>query len=212
MSKCPPGVVCIENMTVTIIILLIILIIYFLYIYILPNKSQKSEYVLNINDTNSRNINEENRYNQRGLYPRPEYSYSNIENDVLLNPYQAPLRDNRIFPNAVFSNKMPINVATQSYDSNYRQIGILTRIGSTETILPLLGRPLITNRNKWNFYTMSEKNNLLKLQVLHKGRNCMSQNGCDDLYTGDTVRIDGYNDSFKVTTYENDTLQYIPYI
>ena len=205
MSKCPPGVICLENMTIWFLIIVIIVILYFIFNYLL-NKKMGSEYVLNISG-----LNPQNKVDQ-GLYPRPGYTFSNVENDVLLNPYQAPLRDNRIFPNAVFSNKMPINVPTQSYDSNYRQIGILTRIGNKETILPLLGRPLITNRNKWNFYTMSENNNLLKLQVLHKGKNCMSQNGCDDLYTGDTVRIDGYNDSFKVTTYENDTLQYIPYI
>ena len=182
---------------------------YFLYNYMSNNKSpisESSEYVLNISNTNPPNS------TSTGLYPRPGYSFSNIENDVLLNPYQAPLRDNRIFPNANYPNRVPINVPTQSYDSTYRQIGILTRIGDKETILPLLGRPLITNRDKWNFYTLSESNNLLKLPVSHKGRKCMSQNGCDDLYTGDTVKIDGYNDSFKVTTYENDSPQYIPYL
>ncbi len=206
MGKCPPGVICIENMTVTFIIIIVLIIMYLLYNYMSNNRSQGSEYVLNISNTNPENT------NNRGLYPRPGYSFSNIENDVLLNPYQAPLRDNRVFPNTNYTNRIPINVATQSYDSSYRQVGILTRIGDKETILPLLGRPLITNRNKWNFYTMSEGNNLLKLPVSYKGRKCMSQNGCDDLYTGDTVNIDGYNDSFKVTTYENDSPQYIPYI
>ena len=108
---------------------------------------------------------------------------------------------------------MPINVPTQSFDTTYRQIGILTRIGGDkETILPLLGRPLITNRDKWNFYTMSENNSMLKLPISHNGKKGMSENGVDDVYTGDTVVVDGYNDSFKVTTYENNLPQYIPYI
>ena len=48
---------------------------------------------------------------------------------------------------------------TQSIDTNYRQVGILTRIGSDkETVLPLMGRPLMTNRNRWNFYALSENN------------------------------------------------------
>ena len=166
-----------------------------------------TDYTFNVSNI----LNKEQTKN--GLYPRPGYSFSNIENDVLLNPYQAPLRDNRIFPNQnSFPNKVPINVATQSFDSNYRQVGILTRIGGKETILPLLGRPRIANRDKWNFYTMSENNNLLKLPITHKGRKCMSENGCDDLYSGDTVKVDGYNDVFKVTTYENSAPQYIPYI
>ncbi len=209
MGRCPPGVVCIENMTVTIIVIIVLIIMYFLYNYMSIDRAAKSDYTVNISNTSPQN---QLDTNSTGLYPRPGYSFSNIENDVLLNPYQAPLRDNRIFPNANLPHRMPINVPTQSYDSSYRQIGILTRIGTKETILPLLGRPLITNRDKWNFYTLSENNNLLKLPISHRGRKCMSQNGCDDLYTGDTVKIDGYEDSFKVTTYENDSPKYIPYI
>jgi hypothetical protein len=205
MGKCPPGVICIENMTIIFLILIILVTGYLVYIFII--KGSANEYTFNVSNVSN------GQQTKGGLYPRPGYSFSNIENDVLLNPYQAPLRDNRIFPNQnSFPNKVPINVATQSFDSNYRQIGILTRIGDKETILPLLGRPRIANRDKWNFYTMSEGNNLLKLPITHRGRKCMSENGCDDVYTGDTVKVDGYNDSFKVTTYENESPQYIPYI
>ena len=225
-KKCPPGVICIENMTLIIIILVIAILMYFgffsitSYVYNRSNKnsssnsSNSSRTYSNVDYTLSVGENRVNNQNKTGLYPRPGYSFSNIENDVLLNPYQAPLRDNRLFPNInSFPNKIPINVPTQSYDTNYRQIGILTRIGGNkETIIPLMGRPLITNRDNWNFYTLSENNNMLKLPISHDGRKCMSQNGCKDLYTGDTVSVDGYNDSFKVTTYENNSPQYIPYL
>ena len=220
-KKCPPGVICIENMTLIIIILVILVILYNGFFGITKyfyNRSRSTntnlEYTLNISDNKT---SQSRSQSNSGLYPRPGYSFSNIENDVLLNPYQAPLRDNRIFPNFNFNsnsqNRMPINVATQSYDTNYRQVGLLTRISNDkEMILPLMGRPLMTNRDKWNFYAMSENNNLLKLPISHKGKKCMGQNGCDDLYSGDTVSVDGYNDSFKVTTYENNMPQYIPYI
>ena len=87
-----------------------------------------------------------------------------------------------------------------------------------------MGRPLIANRDKWNFYAMSDKNNMIKLQLsiannstnqscgTINNKNCMNSNGCNDLMNGDLVRVDGYNDLFKVTTYENDTPRYIPYI
>ena len=211
MGKCPPGVICIENFTVLMILFLIVIIIYILFNHVnQPIQSRgPQELVLNVSNTNPQ------QQRETGLFARPAFSFSNVENDVLLNPYQAPLRDNRIYPDLnmdAFPNKVPINVATQSYDSTYRQIGILTRIGTKETILPLLGRPLITNRNSWNFYTMSESNNLLKLPISHNGRKCMTQTGCNDLHTGDTVNVDGYNDAFKVTTYENNLPQYIPFI
>ena len=212
--KCPPGVVCIENLTI--IFLIIISLVALLIIYTIFQK-QNIRPIRSYQDLDSQPDINNNTNNNSGLYARPSYSFSNIENDVLLNPYEPPLRDNRIFPNLDLNlnpniKRIPINVPTQSFNSTYRQVGILTRIGAKETALPLLGRPLITNRDKWNFYTMSETNAMLKLPISHKGRRCMDENGCDDLYTGDTVKVEGYHDLFKVTTYDNNTLQYIPYI
>ena len=36
--------------------------------------------------------------------------------------------------------------------------------------------------------------------------------GCDNLYDGDVVKVKGYNDSFKVSVYDNNTMTYLPYI
>ena len=186
------------------------------------NNIQSKEYSIFNTSNTSNTTNTSN--SSCGLFPKPSFSFSNIENDVLLNPYEAPLRDNRAFPES--RGGLPINIPTQSIDTNYRQVGILTRIGSDkETVLPLMGRPLMTNRDRWNFYALSENNNMVKLQVSvinssssnrcrsrNNTTNCMSSNGCNDLMNGDTVQVDGYNTLFKVTTYENDTPRYIPYI
>lgn len=136
-----------------------------------------------------------------------------MSDDVLMNPYQAPLRDDRVFNNIRGRDPrgMPVNVPTQSVDTNYRQIGILTRINGPETILPLMGRPLFTNRDKWNFYTMSDKNNMIKLPIVNRGKSCTGEYGCDNLQNGDTVYVEGYNDAFKVTSYDNNQMRYIPY-
>lgn len=209
MGKCPPGVICVENMTLLFIVIIVALTIMMIfYINNIKNVSSIKEIV-----KKNVNIVSDNR-DSKGLFPSPSYSFSNVENDVLLNPYEGPLRDNRLFPSLnIFSSRLPINIPTQSFDTTYRQIGILTRIsGTNEMILPLMGRPLITNRDKWNFYTMSDKNNMVKLPIRFNGRNCTSDLGCNDLYTGDVVKVEGYNDDFKVTTYENDMPKYIPYI
>ena len=139
---------------------------------------------------------------------------SNTNNkDVLLDPYSAPLRDDRIFNNQNYNGpKLPINIPTQSYDSNYRQVGILTRVNGPETILPLMGRPLFSNRDKWNFYTMNDKNNMIKLPITFKNKSCTSDRGCDNIYDGDNVHVEGYNDIFKATIYDNNVMQYIPYL
>ena len=224
-NKCPPGIICIENFTFLIIIFILIVIFYYIYFILNLENKKKYNYVNNKNNNKTNNIINTGNNNSNGLFPKPSYSFSNVDNDILLNPYEGPLIDNRIFPNTnlQFKNKIPINIETQSFDSSYRQIGILTRHGnSQETILPLMGRPLIANREKWNFYAMSDKNNMIKLNVSTIGnsncagvnnyKNCMTNVGCDDLYNGDLVKVDGYNDLFKVIIYENNSQKYIPYI
>jgi len=150
------------------------------------------------------------------LHQNPIQFPMNGHNDILMDPYQAPLKDDRTHVHPRDSSDprgIPINTPTQSVDSTYRQVGILTRLnGDGENILPLMGRPLFTNRDKWNFYTMTDKNNMIKLPITHKGRSCTNEYGCDNMYNGDTVYVEGYNDAFKVTMYDNNTMRYIPYL
>tara|TARA_B100001093_G_C26771157_1_gene990258 strand:- start:383 stop:994 length:612 start_codon:yes stop_codon:yes gene_type:complete len=203
MGKCPPGVFCIENATLVFICFIIFVLI--VIVFYLNNNLPKI--VKNTIINNSEN-------EESGLYPRANYSFSNLENDVLLNPYEGPVRNNNLFRGTnIISSRIPVNIPTQSFNTDYRQIGILTRHGGNkEMILPLMGRPLITNRDKWNFYTISESNNMVKLPVTLNGKDCTNDLGCNDLYTGDIVKVAGYNDDFKVTTYQNDMPKYLPYI
>ena len=108
--------------------------------------------------------------------------------------------------------QMPINVPTQQPMglAEYRQVGILTRVsGDSDTILPLMGRPVLTHRDKWNFYTMNDKNNMIKLPMTFKGKSCSNEYGCDNIYNGDEVFVEGYQAAFKATVYENQVLRYI---
>ena len=201
-KRCPPGVICVENITITIVLIIFASVILFLNIY---NKT---------NPYPQRIIIERDNDKKYGLFSRPSYSYSNIPNDILLNPYKAPLRDDRYFIDNTNGDPrgIPINIPTQSVDTTYRQIGILTRLNGSETILPLMGRPLFTNRDKWNFYTMSDKNNTVKLPITFKGKSCTNEYGCDNIYNGDTVYVEGYGDAFKATIYDNNVMRYIPFL
>ena len=152
--------------------------------------------------------------NQRGMFARPNVSFSNVSSDVLMNPYVAPLKNDQFFQSDSSDPRgIPINVPTRSggLDSSYRQIGILTRINGPETILSLMGRPLYSNRNKWQYYTISDKQSAVKLPVSYKNKSCTAEYGCDEISNGDTVYVEGYNDAFKVTVYDNDVIRYIPY-
>lgn len=214
-KRCPPGVICVQNIVFFSLFLIIGLIaIYFILKASLTNQTTTTmkEKVLEILPTNFSSSSSTGP----GLFPRPSYSFSNVQNDILLNPYEAPLRDDRFFPNLLAGDVRgnipiaPINVSTRAVDSEYRQVGILTRMNGEEMILPLMGRPLFTNRDKWNFYTMT--NNNIKLPVVNKKKSCTDEYGCDNLYNGDTVYVQGYNDAFKVTVYDNSTYKYLPFV
>lgn len=215
MARCPPGVLCIENFTLVIAIIVAICVVIFV-----QYQNNRITQAVNEQKYYSRGENEVVAPTRGGVMSRFNFSFSDTPNDVLLNPYEAPLRDDRIFQGGMRRGGggggdirgVPINIATQSVDTNYRQVGILTRLNGAEMILPLLGRPLLTNRDKWNFYTMSDKNNIVKLPVTHKGKSCTNEYGCDNLYNGDTVYVEGYNDAFKATMYDNQIMKYIPFL
>jgi len=210
-KKCPPGVICIENVTMFFLVIIIIIILYLIYISFIKREN-KQKVVVNVEKQNDPSY---------IISQQPNYPYNNIPvNDVLMNPYVPPLRDERYFiPEVVPVRRgmVPINVSTNpgAVDTNYRQMGILTPLQNNskkDKILPLMGRPLLVNRNKWQYYTMSDQNNSVKLPIIHKGRSCTNEYGCDQLYNGDRVFVEGYNQAFKITIYENDVIKYIPYL
>ena len=214
MKKCPPGVICIENFTIFILIIILFILCYFFSknqnINVSTNFKQSSEHV---SDEGS-NLG----YNP-GLFSfLPSYPYNNLPTkDILLNPYAAPLRDERYFvPELSYAppNAVPINISTTAVDTTYRQIGILTPLNgsSKDNILPLMGRPLFTRRSLWQYYTISNQHNNVKLPVSVKGKSGLNENGVDEIYSGDTVYVEGYNDAFKVTVYDNSTIKYLPAI
>lgn len=214
VKKCPPGILCIENYTLLFFALLIIAILYFMNIKYTQNLNKTHTCGCNKMSCSSCNShNSHNNHKSSDLIPFLGNSHNNRDNDVLLNPYSAPLRDDRIYNNTNYNGiKIPINVPTQSVNSAYRQIGILTRINGQETMLPLMGRPLFSNRDKWNFYTMNDKNGMIKLPITFRNKSCTSSQGCDNLYNGDTVFVEGYSDTFRVTMYDNNSMEYIPYL
>ena len=231
-KKCPPGVICFENIT-----LVLFLVISGVIIYLAYYQFNKDTTTSNANYKQNSNIIESSRAHSGGggggggggfldLIPSFGSGYTRGPADVLLNPYTPPLRDDRYFNQYGSSSLggamggamggdirggLPINVPTRSVDSAYRQVGILTRVNGAETILSLMGRPLFPSRDKWQFYTMSDKNHSVKLPVTYKRRSCTSDQGCDNIYNGDTVYVEGYNDAFKATIYDT-ALQYsIPF-
>ena len=212
MKKCPPGVICVENITLCLLFIIMFVLGFFIY----SNSKQN----IIVNDRNNITILDKKESSGSSLFSRflPSWPYTN---DVLLDPYSAPYSDERYLvpelnyqPSIVRS--VPINMSTNigSVNTEYRQMGIITPLNgsSKDNILSLMGRPLFTNRDKWQYYTISNQHNNVKLPISFKGRSALTDNGVDKIFDGDTVYVEGYNDAFRVTVYENDTIKYLPFV
>lgn len=218
MSRCPPGVICFENFTFTFVIIALFVIIYIVYNRQFGSNGSKQQHNMNISNTGSNmgsNMGSNIGIDMSslfGLFPRPSYSFSNVQNDVLMNPYAPPLKDERVIMTNDVRGGIPININTRAVDTNYRQVGLLKRMNGQEMLLPLMGRPLYVGRDKWQYYTMSDSNNQIKLPVSFKSKSCTSEYGCDEISNGDTVYVDGINATFQVTMYDNATMRYLPFV
>ena len=96
--------------------------------------------------------------------------------------------------------------------SSYVQVGILTPLNGKETnnILPLMGRRLEARRGLWNYYTISNQHNNVKLPISVRGKSALSERGVDEIFNGDSVFVEGVFDAYKATVYDNETMRYMP--
>lgn len=113
---------------------------------------------------------------------------------------------------------IPINQATRGVPDQYQQVGVLTAPGGSETsaspsrtILPLFGRKLITNRDRWNYYTRTDGINPVQVPVEFKRRKCDDDTGCDEVMDGDSVAVPILGQSYVASVYRYSTPRYIPF-
>jgi hypothetical protein len=216
MKKCPHGVICIENFTMFFLIIAILLVFYVIYSSLFK---QKIEINNNTHQSEKIVVKENAGYGFGNWFGMPNFPYNNLASDVLLDPYAAPLRDERyLIPQSNFvpPGRVPINISTNvgAVDTSYRQVGILTPLNGTskDNVLPLMGRPVFSNRDMWQYYCISNQHNNVKLPIKVKGKNASNEYGVNKIFGGDIVYVEGANEAYKTTIYENDVIKYLPFI
>ena len=211
MKKCPHGVICIENLTMFFLIFSIILVFYVIYSSLFK---QKIEINNNTQSTEKIVVRENSGFNS--WFGMPNFPYNNLTSDVLLDPYAAPLRDERYLIPQLNQGRVPINISTNigAIDTSYRQVGILTPLNGTskDNVLPLMGRPVFSNRDMWQYYCISNQHNNVKLPIKVKGKNASNEYGVNKIFGNDVVYVEGANEAYKTTIYENDVIKYLPFI
>ena len=113
----------------------------------------------------------------------------------------------------------PINALTQGLGvpEQYQQIGVLAAPGGTDnsatpnrTLLPLFGRRAASNRDRWNYYTRSDGMNPLQVPIRNRNRPCDDDNGCDEVFDGDSVSAPLLGQAYTATIYRTSTPRYLP--
>jgi hypothetical protein len=138
------------------------------------------------------------------------FVYSNYSNKkalpqeqetVIVIPQEQKHNDTRVHP-----HKLPEYNSTE-----YQQIGILT---SNETdkepiVLPLFSRRLHNHKERWNYYTATDKNNMMRLPIVFQNMNCEDDIGCREIYDGDKLNIEIYQGrEFTATIYKIESPKY----
>ena len=203
-KKCIPGVICVENMTLFILALLIISVGYLYYRQFLGEKEKP---------TGGSSWTHSDANTLHNIYSPPLNSVDFRGPVTTMDIRGPPIQHPQIGVIGV-----PVNIRTSTANTAYQQIGILTKNvrsenGSDPLILPLFGRNLLNGRDKWQYYTIANSGGVAfnaKLPISVNGRSCTSEYGCDSVSNGDTVYVEGYEDTFRATIYENSTLNYIP--
>ena len=198
-KTCIPGLFCIENMTVFLLFVLLITVVYMYYTHLIKPSLEK---------TSSTSF-------SQPIIIAPPINTEVATTHLIPIPTRTvdPLTDINAPPLKNEGFVLPINISTRGPELNYNQMGILTREqGKDDMILPLMGRRSSTGRDKHQYYTMSNSSGNIntKLPVSVKGRSCTSDLGCDEIFNGDSVYVEGYNDTFRATIYENALYKYIP--
>ena len=212
-KKCVPGVFCIENMTLGLLVLIGVMVSYLFYVHftkpVAPMHAYSAAPVASFPTA----------------APAAAIAITTETADprvAMSNPYEPPLKTESTRAAghgvvAMMQNVIPVNISTSVFETAYSQVGILTKSerggkNDGQMILPLMGRNLRNGRDKWQYYTMTNGSGTIntKLPISVNGKSCTGEYGCDSISTGDVVYVEGYNDTFRATIYENALMRYLP--
>ena len=97
--------------------------------------------------------------------------------------------------------------------TNFQQVGVLVggslhRDQKEPTLLPLFGRKMTSNSDRWEYYCASDKYHMMKLPVMYEHRDCGDDTvGCNEIYHGQHVNVPDYGEEeFKARIYKYDKL------
>jgi hypothetical protein len=188
-NKCPPGVLCIsDGLITTLIILLGVAMLFVLYgVFFL--KPQAPTVIVPPAPKNTIVPVTESRYDRA---PQP------------LRDWMMPPE----FPPRGGIATIPINIPTQGLPESFQAVGL---IRVENDVWPLFGRRTAAGSgDRWNYYTRTDSFNPVPVPIRFQKRDCMDDIGCQEILSGDDVKIEVLNKHGQAKMYRFDGPKYIP--
>ncbi len=225
---CPEGNVCFRKESFGIWILVLLGVFVFLYYKMSRKMDKNSElkekiqqlenHIQQLKDAASKETDKETKKiikQDVHRFEKQKDVYYKRLNDPLEVPNQTYEFTSDIYNRVQeYTPKRMVNIPTRGVPTDFQPLGILTNTDSKKNpnILQLFGRPLWIGSNKWQYYTSSDNYQSIKIQILNKRQECLRDQGCEELYTGDIVQVPAYGCEFRVELYRIDKPTYIPYL
>jgi len=204
---CPPGFFCMDTGFIVFTALVLLAVAGFAYMH--ADKSEKEIKIVVEREERAPTYVQASSSSSGRDYrspPSPERMY-------------ATMPDTRGFAPPPGVRAVPIQVPTQGYPEEYQQVGVLTAQGGSSTsaspnrtLLPLFGRRNATGRDRFNYYTRTDGFNPIQVSLNYKNRQCDDDNGCDEIFSGDTVSVPQLGQTFVSTVYKYNVPRYIPVV
>jgi hypothetical protein len=192
-SFCPPGVFCISNNFTNIILVIAVIILGILTYNIVVNKSSPTIIIPPSHTESSRTT--------ATVIPVGESRYDRAPQP--LRDWMSPPE----FPPRGGLASIPINIPTQGLPESFQSVGLISVDGA---VWPLYGRRTNGSSDRWNYYTRTDTYNPVPVPVKYQRRDCMDQIGCNEILSGDDVKIDVLHKEGKAKMYKFDGPKYIP--
>lgn len=198
--RCPPGLFCISDELSTILIILVaVALLFFLYAtyFINPSSNKGPTIIMPGQPPNQTTVipikgGGDSRYD---MAPEPLRDWSYMRSIPAMPLPTMPL------------NAMPINIPTQGLPESFQSVGV---IQVDDKVLPLYGRRTGRGSDRWNYYTRTDTYNPVPIPVNFQRRKCMDDVGCQEILSGDNVKVEVLNKEGKTSIYNYGGPRYIP--
>lgn len=113
---------------------------------------------------------------------------------IIRQDVPVQMNNSTLQPNPTTNPKYP-----SRHDKEYQLLGTLS---CTERglILPLFGRRI--NSDRWQYYTTTDNDRLIRLDVTYNKQSCTDIIGCNEIYNNEAVYVPQYEAEFKASLYQ----------